>query len=100
MPSVLRRGTSLPLRVRLGLALWLAEPKLSFAERRLVEVGGVEPPSGKALAERLRAYAAFDPGSGMPTAGLIRFPAPDCTCLGAQVSGPQTRPAEVMPHKA
>ena len=50
----LRRGTSLPLRVRLCLALRLAEPKLSFAERRLVEVGGVEPPSETALAKHLR----------------------------------------------
>ena len=70
-PSVLRRGTSRPLRVRLCLALRLAEPKLSFAERRLVEVRGVEPLSETALPEHLRVYPAIDLGRGMPTGGLI-----------------------------
>ena len=75
----LRRGTSLPLRVRLCLALRLAEPKLSFAERRLVEVGGVEPPSEAALTKLLRVYSAFDLARGMPTDGLIPKQPLGCT---------------------
>ena len=67
----LRRGTSLPLRVRLCLALRLAEPKLSFAERRLVEVRGVEPLSEMESTKLLRVYYAFDFGWGTPTHGLI-----------------------------
>ena len=82
-PSVLRRGTSLPLRVRLCLALRLAEPKLSFAERRLVEVGGVEPPSGAASTEHLRVYPAFGLGTGTPAGGLIPFhPFGSAPCSG------------------
>ena len=72
-PSVLRRGTSLPLRVRLCLALRLAEPKLSFAERRLVEVRGVEPLSETESTELLRVYGAFGLGRSTPTPGLILF---------------------------
>ena len=99
-PSVLRRGTSLPLRVRLCLALRLAEPKLSFAERRLVEVRGVEPLSETESTKLLRVYGAIDLGSSTPTSGLIRdhpFGSAPCStraespaawparlCLGAQ----------------
>ena len=39
---------------------------------RMVEVGGVEPPSETALAKHLRVYSAFDLASGTPTNGLIR----------------------------
>ena len=37
----------------------------------MVEVGGVEPPSGAASTKHLRVYPAFDLARGMPTGGLI-----------------------------
>ena len=93
-PSVLWRGTSHPLRVRLGLALRLAEPKLSFAERRLVEVAGVEPASETASPERLRVYCAIGLGCGMPTHGLIRIHP-----LGSAPCGGRTEPPAAWPAR-
>ena len=40
----------------------------------MVEVGGVEPPSGMESAERLRAYPAFYHGVETPAVGLARLP--------------------------
>ena len=94
-PSVLRRGISLPLRVRLCLALWLAEPKLSFAERRLVEVGGVEPPSETASTKLLRVYPAFDRARGMPAGGLIPKQPFGYTSCGARAESSAASPAEL-----
>ena len=37
----------------------------------LVEVGGVEPPSGAVLTKLLRVYPAFDLARGTPAGGLI-----------------------------
>ena len=94
-PSVLRRGTSLPLRVRLCLALRLAEPKLSFAERRMVEVRGVEPLSETESTKLLRVYGAFDLGSGTPTSGLIRNHPLGSAPLSERAEPPQAWPAKL-----
>ena len=48
----------------------------------MVEVGGVEPPSGTASAKHLRAYCAFSLGQGMPTHGLIPIHPFGCTWAG------------------
>ena len=91
----LRRGTSLPLRVRLCLAFRLAEPKLSFAERRLVEVRGVEPLSETESTELLRVYPAFDLGRSTPTGGLIPYHPFDSAPLSERAEPPQAWPAKL-----
>ena len=84
----LRCGTGLSLRVRLCLALWLAE-------RRLVEVGGVEPPSEIASTKLLRVYPAFDLARGMPTGGLILRQPFGYTNFGARAESSEASPAEL-----
>ena len=61
----------------------LAEPKLSFAERRLVEVARVELASEMESAKLLRVYPAIGLGRGTPTSGLIPFhPLGSAPCSG------------------
>ena len=93
--SKLRRGTSLPLRVRPVFALRLAEPKLSFAERRLVEVRGVEPLSETAPHELLRVYPAFNLDQSTPTGGLIPKQPFGYTNCGARAESSAASPAEL-----
>ena len=93
--SELRRAPSFARLPPLLLSsLRLAIRSSAAAERRMVEVAGVEPASEAALAKHLRAYCTFDLVAGMPMRGLIRRHASDCTACGVQTSNPARGPAE------
>ena len=80
------RGTGIPFKLR-------------PAERRLVEVGGVEPPSETASNKLLRVYPAFDLARGMPTGGLILKQPFGYTNFGARAESSEASPAEIMPRR-
>ena len=92
----LRRAPSFArLPLLLLSSLRLAIRSSAAAERRMVEVGGVEPPSETALAKRLRVYQTFSLAQSMPICGLIPAQTPDCTACGVQTPNFARGPAEL-----
>ena len=77
----------------------VGEAKVSLLKLWMVEVGGVEPPSGKVLVELLRVYRTFDHGCGTPVRGLCSIhPFGSASCSG-QAELPAAWPAGFMPRR-